>query len=112
MKIAGLRSFLMKKWTVVIAHQKHRKIDDLFSDRWGSIVRLSVRSEIKSPVKKTLTVTHGDRLLFVYTQHFGNVIAINLKIGENTQLVEALQGHQKNKSYRYDSRHSGKDKVK
>lgn len=101
-----------KKYIAARADQKRREIDDLLSGRWCCVVRSSIGRKVEVSIQETLTIAHRDRLLLVDAKHFSNVLAVQLKIGDDPKLVEALQGHQQNKSYGGDPCHCGKDKSK
>lgn len=45
-------------------------------------------------IEETLTMTHGDRFLFIYAKNFGDKIAVQLKVRYQPQVVEALCGKQ------------------
>ena len=49
-------------------------------------------------LKEALTIAHCDRLFFIDTEYFCDVVAVQLKIGDYAKVVEALEGHQKDKA--------------
>lgn len=50
-------------------------------------------------------------LRFVYAEHAGDVVVIELKIGDDAELVKTLQGHQQDKAYGSDPLHDSKCKI-
>lgn len=45
-------------------------------------------------IQETLTMTHGDRFLFIYAKNFGDKIPVQLKVRYQPQVVQALCGEQ------------------
>lgn len=84
---------------VMLGYQKVWKLNALLAGRQRTVIRAVIIGKIKFCVKKTLPITHCHWFLSIDTEYFCNVIAVQLKIGDHSQLVKALQGHQKDETY-------------
>lgn len=89
-------------------NQKDREIDLLFAVRQRFIVSSGLISNVKIPVEETLTVAHGNGLLFIDTEHLRDVLPIEMEIGYHPHFVQTLHRHDEYECYGGDFFHRRK----
>lgn len=69
----------------------------------GEVVR-----GIEAPVQEALTVAHGDWLFLIDTKYFRDVFPVQVKVSDEAQLVEAVEGHHQHQRYGSDFLHGAR----
>lgn len=77
--------------TLVVADNKNREVDILLAQWCGTVLRGLSVGHFQVFVKETLPMAHGDRLFLVHAKHFGNVVAVQLKIAYDSKLIKAMK---------------------
>ena len=107
-RTAGFRKCRGLKRIAILGYEKDGEIDDLRS-RWdGTLLGRGVISHIQVSIQEALAMTHADWFIPVDAKHFCDVVPVYFKIGDHSQVIKTLQGHQKNESYGSDPVHKCK----